>query len=99
MTSPRARTFGRYFLLILAGGCVAASFYYRDQLAKLVRPAAVVDAGEPADSAAKPAQEAKVLQLSSQARSNLGLVARPVKLQSYWRTILVPGEIADRPGV
>jgi multidrug efflux pump subunit AcrA (membrane-fusion protein) len=39
-----------------------------------------------------------VLQLSEQARKNLGLVSRPVKLESYWRTIQIPGVIVDRPG-
>ncbi|HUS39568.1 MAG TPA: MchE protein, partial [Pirellulales bacterium] len=39
------------------------------------------------------------MKLSSQARKNLGLVAKPVSLQPYWRTIQVPGTIVDRPGV
>lgn len=41
----------------------------------------------------------RVLELSPQARQNLKLVSKPVRLQAYWRTILVPGEIVDRPGV
>ena len=44
-------------------------------------------------------EEAKVLKLSLQARENLGLLSRPVKLQSYWRTVLVPGAIVDWPGL
>lgn len=46
----------------------------------------------------EPIQEAKVLKLSPQARKNLDLVAKPVKPQTYWRTIQVPGSIVDRPG-
>ncbi len=54
-----------------------------------------------AKAASKPAAataEAKMLKLSPQARKNLGLVSRPVELQSYWRTIQVPGVVVDRPG-
>jgi len=40
-----------------------------------------------------------VLEISAQARKNLSLVAKPAKTQTYWRTVLIPGEIADRPGV
>lgn len=45
-----------------------------------------------------PIEEPKVLKLSPQARRNLGLVAKPARPQTYWRTIQVPGEIVDRPG-
>lgn len=46
-----------------------------------------------------PLSEAKELKLSPQARKNLGLVAQSIKLQTYWRTLQVPGTIGDRPGV
>jgi biotin carboxyl carrier protein len=46
-----------------------------------------------------PAQDAKVLRLSPQARQNLELVSKPVVLQEYWRKIQTPGLIVDRPGV
>ena len=46
-----------------------------------------------------PIEEAKVLKLSEQARKNLGLTAKPVKMQTYWRKIQIPGVIVDRPGV
>jgi len=51
------------------------------------------------DETAKPVEKPRVLELSAQARKNLGLVSRPARLQTYWRTILIPGEIADRPGL
>jgi cobalt-zinc-cadmium efflux system membrane fusion protein len=51
------------------------------------------------DEQRTPIQEAKVLKLSPQARENLGLVSKPVKSQSYWKTILIPGSITDRPGL
>lgn len=46
-----------------------------------------------------PATEVQVLKLSEQARLNLGLRSSPTKPQSYWRTIEIPGVIADRPGI
>ncbi|AMV18345.1 hypothetical protein [Planctomyces sp. SH-PL14] len=52
-----------------------------------------------ADDGERPKEKPRILELSPQARQNLGLVARPAKLQSYWRTVQIPGEIADRAGV
>ena len=40
-----------------------------------------------------------MLKLSPQARQNLKLVSKPVKPQLFWRKILVPGEVVDRPGL
>ena len=45
-----------------------------------------------------PAQEVKVLKLGESARKNLGLIAKAIKPQTYWRTIQVPAVITDRPG-
>lgn len=51
------------------------------------------------DDAVTPVQKPKVLELSAQARKNLKLVSKPARLQTYWRTVLIPGEIVDRPGL
>lgn len=45
------------------------------------------------------AEKQTVLEISEQARKNLGLVSKQAKPQEYWRSVLIPGEIADRPGV
>src|SRR6056297_2385900 len=50
-------------------------------------------------SSAESAEKQTVLEISVQARQNLGLVSAPVKPQSYWRSVIIPGVIADRPGV
>lgn len=59
--------------------------------------------GEKAESSeagkSQPIDEPKVLELSAQARANLNLVSGPVKVQTYWRTIHIPGVIEDRPGI
>ncbi|MFM7055668.1 MAG: efflux RND transporter periplasmic adaptor subunit [Planctomycetota bacterium] len=40
-----------------------------------------------------------VLRLSPQAQRNLNLAALPATLRNYWRTVQIPGEIRDRPGI
>ena len=46
-----------------------------------------------------PIEDAKVLKLSPQARKNLGLVSKAVAIQTYWRTVQLPGVVVDRPGL
>lgn len=65
-----------------------------DQRLQSAKPMAVTH-DEPVVATEKP----KVLEISVQARKNLGLVAKPARLQNYWRTVLIPGEIRDRPGL
>ena len=85
-------------MLAMLGGLIAAAGWYRDLwLPLLQQPAgdrSVAAAGEEA-----PISQAKVLELSPQARQNLKLVSRPAKLSNYWRAVIVPGEITDRPGL
>lgn len=91
----------RRFHLALGGilfviGVTTASFFTRDHwLGWIVSRTADVKAEE-----AQPAraEEPKILKLGPRARANLGLSAKPVVLQSYWRTIQVPGIVVDRPG-
>ena len=52
-----------------------------------------------ADEQQAPVENAKVLKLSLQARKNLELASKPVTLQTYWRTIQLPGVVVDRPGL
>ena len=85
-------------MLAIFGGLIAAAAWYRELwLPLLQQPAgdrSVAAAGEEA-----PISQAKVLELSPQARQNLKLVSRPAKLSNYWRAVIVPGEITDRPGL
>ena len=83
-------------LLFVVAGLLAFAYAYRKRLPTFFRPATA----EPtAEQAPRPVRQPKVLQLSPQARQNLALVSRPIKVKTYWRTILVPGEIVDRPGL
>lgn len=95
MSSPRGR-FVRWLVIISVSiGLIGFAAVNRDRLTAFWRssgPAKIDEAAKP------PLQEAKVLKLSEQARKNLGLVSKAAKPQAYWRTIQIPGVIADRPG-
>ncbi len=41
----------------------------------------------------------QVLEVGEQARKNLQLVVKAVRPTDYWRTISIPGVVADRPGI
>lgn len=73
-----------------------AAFLTRDSWPK--RPGEANAGPKEKEQAVPPTQEAKTLKMTQQARKNLQLVSKPVKPQTYWRTIEVPGEIVDRPG-
>lgn len=82
-------------LVLAIAGLVA--FQTRDRWSRFF-------AGQPAGAASKPdapapIAEPKVLKLTEQARKNLGLVSKPARPQTYWRTIQIPGLITDRPGI
>ena len=54
---------------------------------------------ESLDTKGSKPSKAQVLELSSSARANLGLIVKPLRLQSYWRSIQIPATIVDRPGL
>lgn len=82
---------------VLAGAC-AAAYFTREQWLPLVIPSHARTAAptEPGGEAA--AQTGKII-VNEQAQENLGLTARELKAQTYWKTIQVPGMIVDRPGL
>lgn len=43
--------------------------------------------------------ERETLEISLQARKNLGLVSKPLRVANYWRKVAIPGEVVDLPGV
>ncbi len=44
-------------------------------------------------------QRSEILELGASARKNLRLVTKAVRPTEYWRTIMVPGVVQDRPGI
>jgi cobalt-zinc-cadmium efflux system membrane fusion protein len=97
MTQPRGRFWRWLVLIVFTAALVAVAARYRDRWIAWLRPAAPAPVAE--KEAPHAQEQAKVLELSKQARENLQLVSRPAKLQAYWKSILVPGEIVDRPGL
>ena len=88
------------FLKVLIGpaivvGFVVSIWFFRERLFAISKPSAATTA----DATDRSAEKQTVLEISSQARKNLGLVSKPAKPQEYWRSILIPGEVADRPGL
>src|SRR4051794_23097545 len=55
-------------------------------------PAEPVEAGEVVTPTAK-------IIVNEHAQQNLGLSAKPLKAETFWRTIPVPGMVVDRPGL
>lgn len=54
---------------------------------------------EVSSSPVTPGNAPKIVELGAEARANLKLTAAPVKAQTYWRKILIPGVVEDRPGM
>ncbi|EMI57510.1 MchE protein [Rhodopirellula sallentina] len=77
-------------------GVVVALWLFRD---RLVSSSELSVAEATASETGKSTEKQTVLEISPQARKNLGLVSKPAKPQEYWRSVLIPGEIADRPGI
>lgn len=98
MLSAFVRFVRGMLVLTVIGGLITAGAWYRDLWLPLLHPPVVEHAAATAGDGEPPSQ-AKVLELSPQARQNLALVSRPAKLSSYWRAVIVPGEITDRPGL
>jgi len=60
------------------------------------KPAQGESAAEVAEETAEP--PGKII-VNEQAQENLGLTSKPLKAQTFWKTIQVPGMIVDRPGL
>ncbi len=99
MSSTVLRFGRRLFVGGALAALIAATVLLQDTWWPLLEPAPPKAAGGEADHGAADAPERDVLELSPQARKNLGVVSKPVVVTDFRRTILVPGEITDRPGI
>ena len=92
-------------LLAVVVGLLAVGFLNRSALLEMVRRSVPSETAvaENHDHAADHDHDAvsavDVVELSPQARRNLGITARSLRLRSGWRTITIPGTVTDRPGV
>lgn len=76
-------------------GIVVAVWLLRD---RVFRPKAPLPEASTAPTKS-PHPPSPVLTISAQARKNLDLVSEPAQPREYWRTVLIPGVIMDRPGL
>ncbi len=80
-------------------GIGSAAWLTRSQWQPMLSQTAKNEPSEEDHSPAPPVEERNTLELSQQARANLDLKSKAVKVQDYWRKIQIPGTIVDRPGV
>ena len=80
-------------ILIVAGTC----FLARDYWIASISPASEVeiDIAAGSQNSATPSEQ---VTLTAQAQKNLGLTSKPLKADTFWKTITVPGMVIDRPG-
>jgi cobalt-zinc-cadmium efflux system membrane fusion protein len=88
------------FIKLLAGptiviGVIVAMWVCRDRLFRVSEPS-IESAGSEKETST---EKQTVLEISVQARKNLGLVSKAARPQAFWRTVVIPGEVADRPGI
>ncbi len=81
--------------VVVLAGIGAAGYATRDQWLSVLLPAKPAGAGEAAGEPDTPVSKVIV---NEQAQQNLGLTAKRLTAQTFWRTIPVPGMVVDRPG-
>lgn len=81
---------------VIVVAVVVAMWFYRDRLFHSSESKSSKTAVGESDVSA---EKQTVLEISAQARKNLGVQSKPARPQEYWRSVLIPGEIADRPGI
>lgn len=92
--SPRIIVKRLVTVLLLAGLAGAVYFTKAHWLPYFNTPPVEGDDHDPEPSRA-PVER---VTLTTQAQKNLQLVAKPLKAETFWKTITVPGMIVDRPG-
>lgn len=84
--------------LVVIGGLGAAGYLTHDRWLPLLLPPAKKEAAEASSDHEEPAPPSEQVLLSTQAQKNLRLTAKPLKADAFWKTIIVPGMVIDRPG-
>ncbi len=80
----------------LVGVAIAAGYSLRARWLPLLTAPSSAERGEEMEPPA--AAPSKII-VNEQAQANLGLVSKALKPQSFWKTIAVPGMVADRQGI
>ena len=84
-------------ILAIVAGIAAGGYFSREHWQPVLFPIAKESNAEPDDPTEAAAPSEQVL-LTVQAQKNLRLTAKPLKADSFWKTISVPGIVIDRPG-
>lgn len=89
--------FLRGFVSVLALAALAVGGWLsRPWWEPLLLPAAQENGGGEAEAHAH--ADSQKVKLSAQAKANLGLTTAPLELTVWWRTLALPGVVAERPG-
>ncbi len=102
---PTERSLRRFFvsairfvgILAIVVGIAAGGYFSREHWLPVLFPVAKESNAEPDDHAEATAPSEQVL-LTAQAQKNLRLTSKPLRADSFWKTISVPGIVIDRPG-
>ncbi|MGD9853775.1 MAG: efflux RND transporter periplasmic adaptor subunit [Planctomycetaceae bacterium] len=84
-----------FLTIAVIAGLAFAGYLTRQTWMPWLQHGKPVEPVAPLNEAATPSEKVIV---SEQAQRNLGLAAKPLKAQTYWKTIQVPGMVVDRPG-
>jgi multidrug efflux pump subunit AcrA (membrane-fusion protein) len=98
--STRAQTPSRSWIWIVLGLLLIATgscYLTREYWIAWIDPASATEIAEAQESQNVTAASEQVT-LTAQAQKNLGLISKPLKADTFWKTITVPGMVIDRPG-
>ena len=83
---------------VLFGGAVLVGFFTRGHWLPWLVPVSATGKGEDEhDHAPGAAGEVQQVRLTPQAQANLRLVVKPLKPETFWRSVQLPGTVVDRP--
>ena len=90
----------KYLGLVLAFLALGSTaFLTQEHWKPILFPPMPANEEETSHALASPAAPTEKIYLSDQAQKNLNLTAQPIKIETYWKTISVPGMVIDRPGL
>src|SRR5205814_8455525 len=75
-----------------------AGYYGRDLWLPVIQDVTPADTTKAAPEATGTSAATTRIIVSEQTQESLKLKAKPLKAQTYWKTIQVPGMVVDRPG-
>lgn len=96
--TPAARWIGRVVVLLLVAVALYFTLHRLPSLQSLLAPSSPATDAHDHHDHAHSSGLSNSIQLSPQARKNIGLTLTTVELDSFQRTITLPGIVVERPG-